>query len=368
MTRGCSSRPCSRSSGSSSGRTGWSSGCSSRCSPAATACSKACPASPRRWPSHPRHRRRRHLRPHPVHPRPGALRHRRHPDLPGLDGELRRRARPGLRQLRARRRDQPGAGQGAVRAARGDGRAAGHHRRADATRCPNPFLVLATQNPIESEGVYQLPEAQRDRFLMKVVVDYPSDADELAIVLPDERATRPAPRRVLDPSRLRACRRRADRRLRPPRGGRVRGAAGPGHPRPGALRAAGDRPAARLRGEPPGHPRPGRRRPGAGAAARARRTCCPPTSANLAVDVLAHRLVLSFDALADGRRSAESRSVAPAGPRRCRRRCSPAGQPGSDERPTLAARVRSPRERAPAPAGPALADLAPEATCCAASN
>ena len=39
---------------------------------------------------------------------------------------------------------------------------------------PEPFLVLATQNPIESEGVYPLPEAQRDRFLMKVLVDYPT--------------------------------------------------------------------------------------------------------------------------------------------------------------------------------------------------
>src|SRR5699024_12655134 len=39
---------------------------------------------------------------------------------------------------------------------------------------PEPFLVMATQNPIESEGVYQLPEAQRDRFLFKLVVDYPS--------------------------------------------------------------------------------------------------------------------------------------------------------------------------------------------------
>jgi MoxR-like ATPase len=47
---------------------------------------------------------------------------------------------------------------------------------------PQPFLVLATQNPIESEGVYTLPEAQRDRFLMKVVVDYPSPAEELEIV------------------------------------------------------------------------------------------------------------------------------------------------------------------------------------------
>ncbi|MCC5950876.1 MAG: MoxR family ATPase [Acidimicrobiia bacterium] len=47
---------------------------------------------------------------------------------------------------------------------------------------PNPFLVMATQNPIESEGVYPLPEAQRDRFMMKVVLDYPSPAEELEIV------------------------------------------------------------------------------------------------------------------------------------------------------------------------------------------
>ncbi len=47
---------------------------------------------------------------------------------------------------------------------------------------PTPFLVLATQNPIESEGVYTLPEAQRDRFLMKVTVGYPSPAEELEIV------------------------------------------------------------------------------------------------------------------------------------------------------------------------------------------
>ena len=47
---------------------------------------------------------------------------------------------------------------------------------------PAPFLVLATQNPIESEGVYTLPEAQRDRFLMKVTVGYPSPAEELEIV------------------------------------------------------------------------------------------------------------------------------------------------------------------------------------------
>lgn len=47
---------------------------------------------------------------------------------------------------------------------------------------PQPFLVLATQNPIESEGVYPLPEAQRDRFLMKILIDYPSPTEEVEIV------------------------------------------------------------------------------------------------------------------------------------------------------------------------------------------
>jgi MoxR-like ATPase len=47
---------------------------------------------------------------------------------------------------------------------------------------PRPFLVLATQNPIESEGTYALPEAQTDRFLMKLVVDYPDHGEEAAVV------------------------------------------------------------------------------------------------------------------------------------------------------------------------------------------
>ena len=47
---------------------------------------------------------------------------------------------------------------------------------------PTPFLVMATQNPIESEGTYPLPEAQVDRFLMKVTVDYPSAGEEAAVV------------------------------------------------------------------------------------------------------------------------------------------------------------------------------------------
>ncbi len=47
---------------------------------------------------------------------------------------------------------------------------------------PLPFLVMATQNPIESEGTYPLPEAQVDRFLMKILVDYPAPGDEAAVV------------------------------------------------------------------------------------------------------------------------------------------------------------------------------------------
>ena len=48
-------------------------------------------------------------------------------------------------------------------------------------RVPAPFLVMATQNPIETEGTYPLPEAQVDRFMMKVIVDYPSEEEELVI-------------------------------------------------------------------------------------------------------------------------------------------------------------------------------------------
>ena len=47
---------------------------------------------------------------------------------------------------------------------------------------PDPFLVLATQNPIESEGTYPLPEAQVDRFMLKVLVDYPTHDEELTVV------------------------------------------------------------------------------------------------------------------------------------------------------------------------------------------
>src|SRR3982751_4134097 len=56
-------------------------------------------------------------------------------------------------------------------------------------KVPEPFLVMATQNPIETEGTYPLPEAQVDRFMMKVLVDYPSEDEEFVIA---QRVTGPA--------------------------------------------------------------------------------------------------------------------------------------------------------------------------------
>jgi MoxR-like ATPase len=75
---------------------------------------------------------------------------------------------------------------------------------------PEPFLVMATQNPIESEGVYPLPEAQRDRFLMKILMDYPSPGEEAEIVR-RHGVSPPAASLVLDPDTLLELQDAADR-------------------------------------------------------------------------------------------------------------------------------------------------------------
>ncbi len=162
---------------------------------------------------------------------------------------------------------------------------------------PTPFLVLATQNPIESEGVYHLPEAQRDRFLLKVDVDYPSESEELAIAYRMS-VDPPVPQPVLDPERLIALQRRADEvfvhhavaeyavRL-------VYATRAPeryGLPGLDRLLAFGASPRATL-----GLLAAGR----ALALMRGRDYVLPEDIRNLAPDVMAHRLVLSFDALAD---------------------------------------------------------------------
>jgi MoxR-like ATPase len=162
---------------------------------------------------------------------------------------------------------------------------------------PQPFLVMATQNPIEQEGVYPLPEAQRDRFLLKVVVGYPSDAEEREIIY-RMGVTPPVPTQVLDPARLRRLQAKADAvfvhnalidyavRLVVA----TREPAAHGLSDVGRLIQYGASPRASL-----GLVRAAR----ALALMRGRDYALPQDFADVAPDVLRHRLVLSYDALAD---------------------------------------------------------------------
>ncbi len=67
---------------------------------------------------------------------------------------------------------------------------------------PEPFLVLATQNPIEQEGTYQLPEAQVDRFMLKILIDYPDRTQELEILKKSGFSTSDPIKPVIDPDQL----------------------------------------------------------------------------------------------------------------------------------------------------------------------
>ena len=105
---------------------------------------------------------------------------------------------------------------------------------------PQPFLVMATQNPIESEGTYPLPEAQVDRFMMKVLVGYPNPTEEFVIV---ERAISAAPRHPAGarPATAAGHAGAGPAGLRRPGADRLRGAADHRHPlpRPGRPRRSG---------------------------------------------------------------------------------------------------------------------------------
>jgi len=162
---------------------------------------------------------------------------------------------------------------------------------------PEPFLVMATQNPIESEGTHPLPEAQVDRFMMKVVVGYPSPTEEHAIV---DRALRPAEpvREMLTPADLLRMQDSVreiyvdpavvDYAVRLVTATRRTFAAGladqkryisyGASPRASIALVAGARALAFLRG---------------------RDYALPDDVAELAPDVLRHRIVLSYEALAD---------------------------------------------------------------------
>ncbi len=72
----------------------------------------------------------------------------------------------------------------------------------DSHKLPDPFLVLATQNPIEQEGTYNLPEAELDRFLLKLVVSYPKPEEEVQIVKTSGHAADIPVKKVLDESKL----------------------------------------------------------------------------------------------------------------------------------------------------------------------
>ena len=162
---------------------------------------------------------------------------------------------------------------------------------------PRPFLVLATQNPIESEGVYPLPEAQRDRFLMKIVVDYPTPLEEREIVR-RMGASPPRAEQVIPADSLRGA---ATRRtgLRAQRRARLRGAARARDPSAGeyglphvaARMAYGASPRASL-----GLVAAGR----ALALLRGRNYVLPQDVVAIAPEVLRHRVVLSYEALAEG--------------------------------------------------------------------
>ncbi len=69
-----------------------------------------------------------------------------------------------------------------------------------------PFLVLATQNPVEQEGTYPLPEAQVDRFMLKVVVDYPSREEEMEIINRNIQKVKPQPNKVLSTDQIKRAR------------------------------------------------------------------------------------------------------------------------------------------------------------------
>ncbi|HEX8495607.1 MAG TPA: MoxR family ATPase [Actinomycetales bacterium] len=163
---------------------------------------------------------------------------------------------------------------------------------------PSPFLVLATQNPIESEGVYPLPEAQRDRFLLKVVVGHPTQSEEMEIVR--RMSVRP-PRaeQVLSLEQLVGLQRAADEvfvhhvtaEYAVALVMATRDPAAYGRPDMAPLIAVGSSPRGSL-----GLVRAAR----ALALMRGRTYVLPTDVADLAVEVLAHRLVLSYDALADG--------------------------------------------------------------------
>ncbi len=164
-------------------------------------------------------------------------------------------------------------------------------------KVPNPFLVMATQNPIESEGTYPLPEAQVDRFMLKVFVGYPTTTEEFVIV---ERMTSilEATQKVIDTNELLALQQAADAVYVDPAlieyavklVGATRNPQSVGQGKLAAYLIYGASPRASIN-----------LILGAKAFAflRGRSYALPQDVRDLALDVIRHRLVLSYEALAD---------------------------------------------------------------------
>jgi MoxR-like ATPase len=165
-------------------------------------------------------------------------------------------------------------------------------------KVPNPFLVLATQNPIETEGTYALPEAQIDRFMLKVLVGYPSQSEEFVIV---ERMTGPVPSAgvVLQTDELLAMQQAADKVYVDPAlyeysvrlATATRNPGRNGVPEIERYITFGASPRASINLILTAR---------ALAFVRGRDYVLPDDVLDMALDVLRHRLVLSFEALSDG--------------------------------------------------------------------
>ena len=163
---------------------------------------------------------------------------------------------------------------------------------------PAPFLVLATQNPIESEGTYPLPEAQVDRFLMKILVDYPSPGDEAAVV---DRSLVAAPEleQRLDAAELLDFRVAVNEILVDRETIDYAVALADATRRPGRYGLAELEPLVSYGASPRG-PIGLVQAARALALLRGRRHVLPADITDLAPDVLRHRLVLSYEGLAEG--------------------------------------------------------------------
>ncbi|HJS28004.1 MAG TPA: MoxR family ATPase [Anaerolineales bacterium] len=164
-------------------------------------------------------------------------------------------------------------------------------------QAPNPFLVMATQNPIESEGTYPLPEAQVDRFMLKVLVDYPTTTEEFVIV---ERMTGrvPALQKIISTAQLLSLQEEVDEIYVDPAlieysvslvtATRKPALVGLGELAPFITYGASPRASINLILAAK-----------ALAFVRGRKYALPPDVRDIALDVIRHRLVLSYEALAD---------------------------------------------------------------------